>query len=459
MKLLLTAIGMLLLHNATNAQDFLKQGDACYTQKNYACAYDNYMKGQEANLPSVKNILYFRIGFCLNSLKRYEEAKVWLWRALKEKVELDPTWSLAAAHYNTFKYDSAAIYYMRANGLATTPEHKKSTSYYAGLSYYLGKNYTGAIAQFNATLKLDTTDINTHTYIGRSYFSVKNYQAAETAFRKLLSLSKDSGSVSYAHKMIGETMYNQLKYAQAIPSYRTALQFKPKDRYLVGYLADCYYHLNKMDSAKLTYQQAIDMVKNEKGSYYEDSLFIGDMSHGLLNSYAKEKDTANAIRKLADIVKYDIESENLTSLLDLLVFKRKDIKTLEGMMPSLITGYKAFGMKSELAWLYNNAAIMYEGLKQQPKALSNYRLAVQTNYPPTDYIGGGFIKSLITEKKYKEATDSINKWETITHPYPNLFKPVLLNMKGRIAYAQNDTATAAKYFKEVIKTNYTSHDA
>lgn len=458
MKLLLTALAIFMAY-ITHAQDYLKQGDDCYTQKNYGCAYDNYMKGYEANLSAKKNILYFRIGYCLNNMKRFEESKVWLWRALKESTDLDPTWSLAFAHYSTYKYDSAAIYYVRAYGLATTNENKKSTSYYAGLSYFLGKNYTAALTQFNTCIKLDTADLNTQTYLARTNFSLKNYAIAETQFRKLLTISKDSASISYAHKMIGETFYNQRKYAMAIPSYRTALQHNPKDRQLIGYIGDAYLNLNKSDSARQAYQQAIDLVKSQKKYFLGDSIFIGDMNHGLLKAFIQEKDTINAIKRLADIVKYDIESESLTDLVNLLVLKRNDLKTLETLMPAMIAGYKLYEMNSELAWLYNNAAMLYDKLKQQPKALSHYRLAVQADYPPTDYIGAGFIKSLIKEKKYKEATDSINKWETVPNKYPNLFKPFLLNMRGRIAYAQNDTATAAKYFKEVIKTNYTSPDA
>lgn len=129
------------------------------------------------------------------------------------------------------------------------------------------------------------------------------------------------------------------------------------------------------------------------------------------------------------------------------------------MMPPLIVGYKLHAMKSDLAWLYNNAGIVYEQLKQPSKAMSYYRLAVQANYLPSDYIGADFIRSLIKEKKYKEATDSINAWEKAPNQYPNLYKPFLLNMRGRIAYAQNDTTTAAKYFKEALKVNYTAHDA
>jgi tetratricopeptide (TPR) repeat protein len=441
------------------SQDYLKQGDACYTQKNFSCAYDNYMKGYEANLPATKNILYFRVGYCLNNMKRYEEAKVWFWRALKEKTELDPTWSLAFAHYSTFKYDSAAIYYVRAYGLAITNEHKKNTSYYAGLSYFLGKNYTAALTQFSASLKLDSTDLSTQTYVARTHFSVKNYTAAETEFKKLLAISKDSGSISYAYKMIGESIYSQRRYTMAIPLYRTAMQYNPKDRQLIGYIGDCYLNLSKYDSARLTYQQAIDQTKSLKNQFLTDSIFIGSMNRGLLSTYINEKDTTNAVRKLADIIKYDVENEEITNLLNLLVIKRKDVKSLEAMMPSLITGYKLYKMKPELAWLYNNAAMVYEQLNQQSKAMNYYRLAVQANYLPTDYIGAGFIRSLIKEKKYKEATDSINAWEKVPNQYPSLYKPFFLNMRGRIAYAQNDTATAAKYFKEVIKSNYTSTDA
>lgn len=458
MKLLLIVVGMLCL-NLLNAQDYLKQGDACYNQKNYSCAYDNYMKGYEANLSAVKNILFFRIGYCLNNMKRYEESKVWLRRALNEKTELDPTWSLAFAHYSTYKYDSSAIYYIRAYGLATTNEQKKNTSYYAGLSYFYNKNYSGASTQFNTCLKHDSTDINTNTYIARTYFSLKNYTASESAFKKLLSLSKDSINISYAYKMIGETKYAQKKYALAIPDYNTALAYNPKDKQIIGYIGDCYLNLKMNDSAKITYQLAIDLTKKQQKPLFSDSIFIGEMNKGLLGVYANEKDTANAIKKLAEIMRYDIEQEGFTNALDILVFKRKDLKSLETLLTPMIAAYKKYEMKPELAWLYNNTGLLYDYHKQQVKANNYYRLAVQANYPPTEYIGAALIKGLVKDKKYKEASDSISKWEVVPNAYPNLYKPFILNMKGRVAYAQNDTATAAKHFKEAIKTSYLSHDA
>lgn len=459
MKLLLIAISIVLLCTYTHAQDYLKQGDACYTQKNYSCAYDNYMKGYEANLPAQKNLLYFRIGYCLNNMKRFEESKVWLRRALNEKTELDPTWSMAFAHYSTYKYDSAAIYYTRAYSLATSNENKKSIAYYAGLSFYNVKNYSSALTQFINCLKHDTADLNTQTYIARTQFALKNYTTAENEFRKLLIVSKDSASISYAHKMIGEVFYNQRKYPTAISSYRNALQYTPKDYQLLGYIGDCYLNQSKNDSARLIYQQAIDGTKSQQKLFLSDSIFMADLSRGLLSTYINQKDTLNAIRKLSEIIRYDIEQEQIANLLNVLVVQRRDLKALESLMPVLISGYKLYSMKAELASLYNNAAIVYDQLKMQPKAIAHYRLAVQANYPPTDYIGSGFIKNLIKEKKYKEASDSVNNWEKLPNKYPDLYKQFTQNMKGRIAYAQNDTATAARYFKETIKLNYTSPDA
>lgn len=454
MRILLAIICSFFFY-AVTAQDYFKQGDACYTQKNYSCAYDNYMKGYEANLPSVKNILYYRIGYSLSSLRRYEEAKRWFWRALAEKTDLDATWALAFAHYSLFKYDSAAIYYKKAYGMATANEHKKTTSYYAGLSYFLAKNYLDANAQFTTCLKIDSTDINTQTYLARCYYAVKNYTTAEKNFRKVLELSKDSLNMSYAHKMIGECAYSQKKYPSAIESYQTALKYNPRDGNILGYLGDAYFNYYKIDSAKQFYTAAIEMEKKQK---YPDSVFLGSMSAGIVKSFFREKDTITAVKKLIDLIKYDIESEVLSDFFNELVIRRKDVKSMESMMPFLVDGYRSVKMNSQLAWLYNSAAKVYEELKQQPKSASYYKLAVQANYPPTDYIGAGLIRSLLRDKKIKEASDSINKWEVLPTQYPSLYKPFILNMKGRIAYAQNDTVTAAKFFRESSRTNLYAYE-
>ena len=451
MKSLLTAIAIFMAC-ATHAQEYLKQGDACYTQKSYACAYDNYMKGYEAGLNAVKDVLYYRIGYCLSSMKRYEEAKRWYWRAITEKNTLSPVWELASAHLSLKKYDSSAFYYVKAFALATTTEQKRNISYWAGASYFNLKDYSRAKTQLLECIKQDTAYGPSHLLLGRTYLLLKDYTTAEKTLYKALQYTKDSASISDTHLKIGEVYYTQRKYAEAVPHYRNAARYDPKETTPITYTGDAYSNMDNLDSATFYYQKAINMEL----AYEEDmdSVLVSNIYVALMAGRVKTKDTLRALQYLPQAMKYNILNDRVDTYLDM-VYARKDVKMLESLIPPYAIALKEIGEVAEAAQLYTRLASVYKDMKLSPKVYSTLKSAMLIA-PTNKAVISSFINLLIADKKFKEAND------TLTRLLPQVAIadiPEIKGLKGELLYLQKDTAGAAVILRDVVKSTYSNYNA
>jgi|GEM_PF-4439148 len=451
MKLLLTGAAMLLLH-AVTAQEYLKQGDACFTQKNYPCAYDNYMKGYEAGLNATKDVLYYRIGFCLNAMKRAEEAKRWLWRSITEKNTLSPNWELASVYLNLKKYDSSAFYYKKAFTMATTAEQKRNISYWAGASYFNLKDYFQARMQLLECIKQDSAYAPPHLLLGRTYYMQKEYPLAEKAFDKALLYEKDSLDISDIYLKKGEVYYVQKKYKEAIPHYRKAGLYDLESSTPDAYLGDTYKNMNNRDSALYHYKKAIDLEL----FYIEDadSIRIGSIYVAMTQVQLTAKDTVKAVEYLPLAIKYQPLNSNISYYVDLL-YPRKDVKTLEAILPAYAKALKANKQEETAAGLYTKLAKLYKETRQTQKEYTALKTALGLA-PSSKLPLMAFVNQLLEEKKFKEATDSINRRLTVIGKE---HLPDINGLKGELLFLQKDTAGAATVLREVLKTSEYNYNA
>ncbi len=445
MRILLTT-GLLCILNFCYGQEYTKLGDACYKNKDYTCAYDNYMKAYALKVDAKKEILYVRIGYCLAQMKKYEEARIWYWHSLSEKENLTAIWNLASACYQLKRYDSAAIYYTKAYSLATELEDKKSTSYWSSKSYFAQKNYTQARTQINESLKLDSAFENARLLLADIAYQLKDYPLAEKTYLTSLATEKDSSTISAINRNLGHIYYNAKKYPESLPFYRNALRFNEKNTTLMEYCGDTHYHLNITDSVKYYYKKALDGKLASVNGF--DSSKIGSLSMSLISNALITKDTLQALQYLPVVVKYDPSNGNLERELNTLLTLRKDIRSMETIIPEYAPLLVSMQKKYTAGQWYQRMGTLYEEQKQTQKAMQSYRTAMaydQTSYAPVNL----FLNLLISNKKYQEALDSIDK-KLLIGGYN---KPRLLSVKGKIMYLQKDTANAAGSFREALKSD------
>jgi tetratricopeptide (TPR) repeat protein len=123
--------------------------------------------------------------------------------------------------------------------------------------------------------ELGFDDPNTFSYFFSLvvfYFHHDRYVEAETHCRRLLSLTEevlgeDHHEIITTKCLLGQILYRQEKYAEAVPVFEQCLE-KSKDQeqaYCMHYLADTYKNLGKYIDAEVMYQQLLDMAKEQYG--------------------------------------------------------------------------------------------------------------------------------------------------------------------------------------------------
>lgn len=447
MKTKLTLLLAVLL-SAAHAQDYLRQGDACYNQKDYNCAYTNYIKGYEAGMSAVKDILYARIGYCLNNMQRYAEAKPWFWRSLAEKNNADANWNLASAHLNLKNYDSSAYYYVRTLPMLTANESKRNVAYWAAASYFNNKKYPDAEKLIDESLKYDSVYISSRVLKGRIQQARVNYDAAITTFMRTLLLVTDSFNIGDLNERIGEVYYGQKKYMEAIPFYREAARYQPEETTMLRYIGDAFYNAGKTDSAELYYKQGLTREKAFPPADM-DSALITTYHKMLINTRLKAKDTLNGLKTyLPDLIRYDAEGLSAYTYVDQLL-KSGDQKSIELVLPLYIKALELQKRPLEAAEWQTNWAAYYERIKQPLKAVPLYKSAMAIA-PAAKAPLNGLLTLLVNDKKYKEALDSLTK------RMPRLSENdrfSLLGRKAELSYKLKDTVTAGAACKELLSKN------
>lgn len=438
-----------------SAQEYLKQGDACYTQKNYPCAYENYLKAVEVGAKANFQILYFRIGYCLNQEKKYDLARPWLWKSLAEKANTNACWSMAVGYYNTTKYDSAGIYYRRAFSLSDNQNDRKILAFDGAGSYQQLRKYAEAIALLDSSLKIDPDYLDAYYQKATIYSLQGKYKEQDSVFTSILTKTKDPIDISAVFSKQAKARYNRGKYAEAIPLFHNALLYDPSVEDNMAWLADAHKALNKFDSAEYFYSKLID-IRKKVPAPKTDSAGIARVLNAMIFNRYQMKDTIGGIKKfLPDLIRYDAKNyQSYTHIEN--IFKAKDLVLIESIFPLYTSMLVKNGRSVDAADWYVKFGVLLESLKQNAKALTQYKTAMNLE-PSHSSSLTAFVRLMMNENKHKEAYDSIKrKLPGVSSVYNKL---LLTRMQASIAYKLKDTAAAAKILKELLVSTPNDNDA
>lgn len=238
---------------------FVDVADYYFDNGDYRNAAQWYEKVEERNLSIEQRArFYFNKGYTLVQSKKFDEAKPFL-----NRVSDDPQYGSQAKYYLGYiAYESDDLQTAEGlfNEVQTTPEADDKLSYYqADLNYKLGR--------FDEAIAL--------------------------AQRQLPSSNRQEKS--QLNRIIGQSLFNQEKYAQALPYLQayegTRGKWNNNDYYQLGYT---YYKLNDYDNAVVTFNKIIDGEnKTAQNAYYH-----------LGQSYIRldrRKDALNAFKKASEI--------------------------------------------------------------------------------------------------------------------------------------------------------------
>lgn len=431
------------------AQDYMKEGDACYNKRDYACALNHYLKAVETNMSMNKALVYFRIGYSMNRLSKNEEAKKWLLQALHEGQK-EADWSLAEAHFNTQKYDSAAYYFEMTFKRSGDKGTKLSTAYGAANSYSIRGLYKDALKWLNEVLTLEPADLPSLELKGRIEMTQGDPAGAEKSYRAAIAVSSDTATLRSNYYQLARTLYQQEKFQEAIPMFRTVLFYDPSNINGFAGIADSYKGLKRIDSAGFYYDKGI--ASEIAGKKKTDSAAIVRVANASVRMYLREtKDTVATLTKyLPNLIKYEQQPSIVPELMNT-VMATNNLKLIETVVPLYIANQKLRNRNSDAASWEVKLANAYTKAKQGAKATAIFRDGMLTS--PTDKLFlKAYVNGLIEEKKLKVAIDTLRKRS------PNIKTADmsdLMLLEAHLLYLLKDTVASAKICREVLQLNTT----
>ncbi len=127
--------------------------------------------------------------------------------------------------------------------LETNISHVQMTGFYLGEYYYRKKNYGDAIAFYakSAIANLNNRQIaEMKFHQGYSYFVLQDFEKAKPLFNSIRQIPQDPNYVD-ANYYYGFLLFNEKRYAEAIPCFKLAQKDPAYQQIIPFYLAELYY--------------------------------------------------------------------------------------------------------------------------------------------------------------------------------------------------------------------------
>ena len=270
--------------------DYIREGNACFNNKEYEKALEAYAKALELDPEYV--YAYNGRGNAYKALGEYEKAVSDYDRAL----ELDPEYVYAYngrgnAYKALGKYEKAVSDYDRA--LELDPEYVYAYNGRGNAYKALGE-YERAMSDYDRALELDPEHVKAYNGRGNTYQALGVYEKAVSDYEKALGLDPKYVTGYYNRGLAYRAMG---KYEEALADYSKALELDPKYEYAYNNRGNTYDSMGDYEKAIEDYTQAIQINPGE-ALYYQNR--------------------AKTYRKLGDAEKAEADEQ-----------KAKEIKELE----------------------------------------------------------------------------------------------------------------------------------
>ena len=186
-------------------------------------------------------------------------------------------------YYNKYGYAVAAA----DKAIKYLPQKDKeyvSFAYSTRAAAYMGlEDYTNAIADYNAAIKISPSDVSIYQDRGDLYFSLKEYDLADKDFLKCISLEPTD---PLGYMGVGRNAKELGKYEEAIGYFNKAIQLRGTD-YSLGYSfrAESYIRLGQFDEAASDIVTALSIDGDNKA--YLLMLEMADSSYRTMVSRLK----------------------------------------------------------------------------------------------------------------------------------------------------------------------------
>jgi tetratricopeptide (TPR) repeat protein len=240
------------LDNTSDAEQFLEKcislqedyslayqylGNLFFSEGDYEKSLEQYEKYKHYESNITNGTVYYKMGYCQNELKSYNDAIA----SLKKAISLKDNYTDA---YNEL-----------------------------GFSYTKLENTDDALHYFNEALRTDPNSTVALNGIGTVYKDVKkDNDMALKSFLKSLNINAENKKTNY---LIGWCYNDKGRYNDAVPYLKKALEIDSKYVSALTELGYCDYALENYDDALRQFNKALDIEKTELSIYYSGLCYIG----------------------------------------------------------------------------------------------------------------------------------------------------------------------------------------
>ena len=173
-----------------------------------------------------------------------------------------------------------------ANPADTVTPDQETLQRLAALGYICGYSADANDPDVERANPRDKTEIYNDLLRARGLTLDNQLTEAEALLREVIA--KDARVVD-AHQLLGNLLFEQFRYAEAIEVFQTALSMRPEDAGLVLHLTKSLMHAGQMDAAEVLLLDSTDVlepdarfyinlgqIKQSKGSYDEAATYFNE---------------------------------------------------------------------------------------------------------------------------------------------------------------------------------------
>ena len=193
------------------------------------------------------------IAICKLRLDDYKEALSYVEKALEIKKKSSEIMMIKGACLAKAGKEAECLACFSAN----EPSNSTNFQYYTywGMSLQIFGRYAEAKEKFLQAFELNREDEFTLFYLAENYVKEGNSTPALHLFQKITEINSKN---SAAFEKIGDILYRQNKYKDAIEAYSNGIKASRKHLYLYNRMAKCFYESGDLKNSSQYYQKAID---------------------------------------------------------------------------------------------------------------------------------------------------------------------------------------------------------
>jgi tetratricopeptide (TPR) repeat protein len=277
-------------------------------------------------------------------------------------------------------------------GLFRTDEEKKQELLKKGLDFENKNENDKAVREFEKMLQLDPNDQDALFNLGFIYSYMRMYPQAYEYFKKLVNINPKHIE---SFNNLGLLFARQGKYTDALLVFNKGIEYNPDVAILYNNRGNVLYDLGRFENALKDFQKAGGL----------DPIFTEKLYHLGIDSYVPESETDNAIKKLEDAAKNNLNKSKVFHDLGIAYLERhiydKAINAFNQALaidPNYLSAYlnmgyayqhkkdfpmairafeKALILDPKSAKLFNTIGLLFDKMEKPDIAVKAYKKAVQ----------------------------------------------------------------------------------